>query len=224
MIQPPEPCYLKLSEIFFSIQGEGTRAGMPCIFIRLHGCGLRCSWCDTPYALNHREGGEWKSFAEIRQQIATYSCQFVEFTGGEPLEQPEAHLLINELLDDGYTVALETGGHMDISSCDSRLIKIVDFKAPGSQMTKRNRYENIQFLTNHDEVKIVCASLEDYEWAKNLILEHDLTNRVANVLISPVFGQVDPLLLVEAILRDGLNVRFQLQLHKFIWEPDARGV
>ncbi|MCE2503382.1 MAG: radical SAM protein [Chlorobi bacterium] len=224
MIRPPEPRHLKLSEIFLSIQGEGTRAGMPCIFVRLHGCGLRCTWCDTPYALDHRKGGEWKSFGEIRQEIESHAGRFVEFTGGEPLEQPEIHSLIRELLDDGYTVAVETGGHIDLSECDPRLIRIVDFKAPDSGMTKRNCYENIQLLTNRDEVKIVCASLEDYEWGKSLILEHDLSNRVAAVLISPAFGQVDPLPLVEAILRDRLNVRFQLQLHKFIWEPDARGV
>lgn len=224
MIQPPQPDQLKLSEIFFSIQGEGTRAGMPCIFVRLHGCGLRCSWCDTPYALSHREGGEWKSFAEIRREIARYPSRFVEFTGGEPLEQPAVHSLITELLDEGYTVAVETGGHIDISVCDPRLIRIVDFKAPGSDMTKRNRYENIEHLGKLDEVKFVCASLEDYEWAKGLILKHDLSNRVAALLISPVFGRVEPLALVEAILRDGLDVRFQLQLHKFIWEPDARGV
>ena len=224
MIRPPAPRQLKLSEIFFSIQGEGTRAGAPCIFVRLHGCGLRCSWCDTPYALSHRNGGEWKSFREIRAQIEEHACKFVEFTGGEPLEQPEIHTLITELLDDGYTVAVETGGHIDISDCDPRLIRIIDFKAPGSGMTKRNRYENIPHLNKGDEVKFVCASLEDYEWAKSLILEHHLSQQVAAILISPVFGQVEPLELVEAILRDGLDVRFQLQLHKFIWEPDARGV
>ncbi|MCB0714083.1 MAG: radical SAM protein [Ignavibacteriae bacterium] len=224
MILPPQPEQLKLSEIFFSIQGEGLRAGMPCIFVRLHGCGLRCSWCDTPYALSHRDGGEWKSFDEIRREIKSYPCRFVEFTGGEPLEQPEVHQLIRQLLDDGYTVAVETGGHVDISDCDPRLIRILDLKAPDSGMTKRNRYENIEHLSDRDEIKFVCASINDYEWAKELILQHNLSDRVAAVLISPVFDKVEPLHLVEAILRDGLNVRFQLQLHKFIWEPDARGV
>ena len=224
MIQPSTPEQLKVSEIFFSIQGEGLRAGMPCIFVRLQGCGLRCTWCDTPYALSHRDGGEWRSFQEIRREIENYPCHFIEFTGGEPLEQPEVHRLIAQLLDDGYTVAVETGGHVDITDCDPRLIRIVDMKAPGSGMTKRNRYENIDHLTGRDEVKFVCASLEDYEWAKALILQHDLTSHVAAVLISPVFGQIEPIALVEAILRDGLDVRFQLQLHKFIWEPDARGV
>lgn len=224
MLKPVESRHLKLSEIFFSIQGEGTRAGLPCIFIRLHGCGLRCSYCDTPYALSHREGGEWKDFAEIRDAIEVYPCRFVEFTGGEPLEQPEVHLLMRELLDDGYTVAVETGGHIDISSCDPRVIRIMDLKTPSSEMSKRNRYENITHLTERDEVKFVCGSLDDYNWAADLIRRHSLTERVASVLISPVFGKVESVELVNAILRDGLNVRFQLQMHKFIWDPDKRGV
>lgn len=224
MLKPIEPRHLKLSEIFFSIQGEGTRAGLPCVFVRLHGCGLRCSYCDTPYALSHREGGEWKSFAAIKEEIERHGCRFVEFTGGEPLEQPEVHPLMRELLDEGYTVAVETGGHVDISGCDPRVIRIMDLKTPSSGMAKRNRYENIACLTGRDEVKFVCGSMEDYEWAKELIREHDLPGRVASVLISPVFGKVEPAALVEAILRDGLEVRFQLQMHKFIWDPDMRGV
>lgn len=164
------------------------------------------------------------SFQEIRERIDSWPCRFVEFTGGEPLEQPAVHALITELLDDGYTVAVETGGHVDISVCDPRLIRIVDMKAPGSGMTKRNRYENLAHLTRQDEVKFVCASLEDYHWARDLILEHDLTNRVGEVLISPVFGNVEPRHLVEAILNDGLQVRFQTQMHKQIWDPNARGV
>lgn len=224
MIQPVEPRHLKISEVFFSIQGEGTRAGVPCIFVRLHGCGLRCSYCDTPYALSHREGGTWKSFKEIRDILAGWPSQFVEFTGGEPLEQPEVHLLMRELLDDGYTVAVETGGHISVAECDERIIRIVDMKTPSSGMAKRNRYQNLSLLGKNDEVKFVCGSIEDYEWAKECIGQHDLTNRVGAVLISPVFGSVEPVDLVQAILDDGLNVRFQLQMHKFIWEPDARGV
>lgn len=224
MIQPIEPRHLKLSEIFFSIQGEGTRAGVPCIFIRLHGCGLRCSYCDTPYALDHRVGGEWWSFERIREEIARHPSRFVEFTGGEPLEQPEVHQLMRELLDEGYTVAVETGGHIDIGACDPRIIRIMDMKTPSSGMTKRNRYQNLDILTSIDEVKFVCGSMEDYEWSKELIERHDLTSRVAAVLISPIFGGIEPVDLVNRILADGLDVRFQLQMHKFIWDPDARGV
>lgn len=224
MVKPEQPRHLKVSEIFFSIQGEGTRAGLPCIFVRLHGCGLRCSYCDTPYALDHRVGGEWMSFQDIRRRIEEYPCRFVEFTGGEPLEQPEVYPLMDELLEDGYTVAVETGGHIDIGACDPRVIRIVDLKTPSSGMMKRNRYENIPLLTTRDEVKFVCGSIEDYEWARDLIREHDLVNRVGSVLISPVFGAVKPVELVEHILADGLNVRFQLQMHKFVWDPEKRGV
>ena len=224
MIKPIQPRHLKLNEIFFSIQGEGTRAGEPCIFVRLHGCGLRCSYCDTPYALDHREGGEWRSFDDIRREIGRHPSRFVEFTGGEPLEQPEVHELMRELLDDGYTVAVETGGHIDISTCDPRVIRIMDLKTPSSGMMKRNRMENIGHLTRRDEVKFVCGSHEDYEWTRDIIRTHDLPSRVAAVLISPVFGSIEPVELVNRILEDGLDVRFQLQMHKFIWEPDRRGV
>lgn len=224
MIRPIAPRHLKLNEIFFSIQGEGTRAGMPCAFVRLHGCGLRCSYCDTPYALDHREGGEWRSFEDITAVIRTFPTRFVELTGGEPLEQPEVQALMRELLDEGYTVAVETGGHIDISGCDPRVIRIVDLKTPSSGMLKRNRMENIELLTAHDEVKFVCGSGEDYEWMRQIVRERDLPSRVAAVLVSPVFGSIEPLALVERILEDGLDVRFQLQMHKFIWAPDARGV
>jgi 7-carboxy-7-deazaguanine synthase len=224
MIRPIEPRHLKLSEIFFSIQGEGTRAGLPCVFVRLHGCGLRCSYCDTPYALDHRVGGKWTSFEKIRSEIERHPTRFVEFTGGEPLEQPEVHVLIAELLDAGYTVAIETGGHIDIAQCDPRLIRIMDLKTPSSGMAKRNRYENIEHLTERDEVKFVCGSIEDYEWSRDVIGGYDLATRAGAILISPVFGGVEPVELVKRILDDGLPVRFQLQMHKFIWEPDARGV
>jgi 7-carboxy-7-deazaguanine synthase len=224
MIQPIAPRHLKLNEIFFSIQGEGTRAGMPCVFVRLHGCGLRCSYCDTLYAIDHREGGEWRSFEEITEVIGRYPTRFVEFTGGEPLEQPEASVLMRELLDAEYTVAVETGGHVDIATCDPRVIRIVDLKTPSSGMLKRNRMQNIEHLTKLDEVKFVCGSIEDYEWMRDIVREHDLPARVAAVLVSPVFGAIEPVALVERILEDGLDVRFQLQMHKFIWEPEARGV
>lgn len=224
MIQPIRPRHLKLNEIFFSIQGEGTRAGMPCTFVRLHGCGLRCTYCDTPYALDHRTGGEWKSFEEITAEVRRHPTQFVEFTGGEPLEQPEVHELMRELLDEGYIVAVETGGHIDISTCDPRVIRIMDLKTPSSGMMKRNRMENIPHLNRNDEVKFVCGSREDYEWTREIIRKHDLSTRAGAVLLSPVFGSIEPLALVQWILEDGLDVRFQLQLHKLVWQPDTRGV
>ncbi|MBL7988626.1 MAG: radical SAM protein [Chlorobi bacterium] len=215
---------LKLSEIFFSIQGEGTRAGLPCVFVRLHGCGLRCSYCDTPYALDHRTGGTWMSFDEIFTQVRCHPARFVEFTGGEPLEQPEVHPLMQQFLAEGYTVAVETGGHIDIGQCDARVIRIMDLKTPDSGMAKRNRLANLDLLTKQDEVKFVCASRGDYQWAREIIRQHRLPERVAAVLISPVFGSIQPVQLVEWILADGLDVRFQLQMHKFIWDPQARGV
>jgi len=224
MIRPIAPGMLKLSEIFFSIQGEGTRAGMPCVFVRLHGCGLRCSYCDTPYALDHRSGGTWTSFDEIFAQVRRHPARFVEFTGGEPLEQPEVHPLMQQFLEQGYTVAVETGGHIDIAQCAPGVIRIMDLKTPDSGMMKRNRMENLQLLTAQDEVKFVCSSRADYEWAREVIQQHRLPERVAAVLISPVFGSIQPVSLVEWILADGLDVRFQLQMHKFIWEPDTRGV
>lgn len=138
MIVPLKPRHLKINELFVSIQGEGTRAGLPCFFIRLQGCGLRCSYCDTPYALDHRIGGEWKSFDFIKNEIMKYNIKFVEFTGGEPLEQSEVYVLMNELLDEGYEVAVETGGHINISNCDKRIIKIMDLKTPDSLMMKKN--------------------------------------------------------------------------------------
>jgi 7-carboxy-7-deazaguanine synthase len=224
MIVPLKPRHLKINELFVSIQGEGTRAGLPCFFIRLQGCGLRCSYCDTPYALDHRIGGEWKSFDFIKNEIMKYNIKFVEFTGGEPLEQSEVYVLMNELLDEGYEVAVETGGHINISNCDKRIIKIMDLKTPDSLMMKKNFLENINFLSKNDEVKFVCSSIVDYEWSKELIINYSLIEKVKSVLISPVFGKIEPVELVNAILKDGLNVRFQLQMHKFIWHPETRGV
>ncbi len=174
---------LKINEIFFSVQGEGSRAGLPCIFVRTHGCGLRCSWCDTPYALSHRDGGTLMNFAAIREEIVDYPCTFVELTGGEPLEQPQTIDLARELLEDGYEVAVETGGHVDIGICDERMIRIVDMKPPGSGMAKRNRYENLDLLGEKDELKFVCSSLDDYAWARDLVvaIHHQLAHPVTAV-------------------------------------------
>jgi len=164
------------------------------------------------------------TFQEIRREIEAYPTRFVEFTGGEPLEQPYVHSLMEQLADDGWTVAVETGGHIDISPCDPRVIRIVDFKPPGSGMMKKNMMENISFLRRQDEVKFVCASAEDYEWARDIVRTYGVDARVAAVFISPVHGAMEPLDLVQRILGDGLNARFQVQLHKIIWNPETRGV
>ena len=215
---------LKISEIFHSIQGEGSRAGLPCVFVRLHGCGLRCAWCDTPYALDHRAGGDLIDTADLLSRIAAYRCGFVELTGGEPLEQEAAFPFLAELCDQGFTVAVETGGHVDISRVDPRVIVIMDLKCPDSGMSKKNRIENLGYLKPTDEVKFVIASRTDYEWTRALIAQEDLSQRCGEILLSPVFGAIDARDLAAWILEDRLPVRMQLQMHKFIWAPDARGV
>jgi 7-carboxy-7-deazaguanine synthase len=213
-----------VSEIFYSIQGEGTRAGMPCVFVRLQGCKLRCSWCDTPYALDHRRGGTWMSGEELLEQVRRYGCRFVEFTGGEPLEQWGSFELMRLLCDEGYLVAVETGGHVDIEPLDPRIICILDVKCPASRMTPLNRYRNLELLRPHDEVKFVIADRTDYEWAWGIAKQYRLPERVAAVLFSPAFGLLEPKTLAEWILQDRLPVRLQLQLHKYIWDPSQRGV
>ncbi len=215
---------LKISEIFYSIQGEGSRAGLPCVFVRLHGCGLRCSWCDTGYALDHREGGEMMDAGDILSRVASFRCGFVELTGGEPLEQEEAFPFLTELCDQGFTVAVETGGHVDIARVDPRVIVIMDLKCPASGMSKKNRLENIAYLKPTDEVKFVIANREDYEWTRALIEAEKLSQRCGEILLSPVFGSIEARDLAAWILEDRLPVRMQLQMHKFIWAPDARGV
>jgi 7-carboxy-7-deazaguanine synthase len=215
---------LNVNEIFYSIQGEGTRAGLPCVFVRLQGCTLRCVWCDTPYALDKRVVGTMVGMDELLTTIKQYNCSFIEFTGGEPLEQPEMLPIAAMLCDMGYTVAIETGGHIAIDNVDPRIIKIVDFKAPDSKMVSLNNYNNIQALSTIDEVKFVLASERDYQWAKQLVEEHNLASRCAAVLFSSVFDSLPFVTLVEWILRDRLPVRFQLQLHKFVWHPETRGV
>ena len=215
---------LNINEIFHSIQGEGTRAGLPCTFIRLQGCKLRCVWCDTPYALDHRIVGTMMSNAELIAEIQRIGCEFVEFTGGEPLEQPNVLPLMSKLCDMGYTVAVETGGHVDISNVDPRVIRIVDMKAPDSKMVTLNKLSNLEALNPHDEVKFVLSSEADYIWAKGIVEHYALTTKCAAVLMSCVFDALGFQDLVSWILRDGLQVRFQLQLHKFVWDPATRGV
>ncbi|MGE5314240.1 MAG: radical SAM protein [Acidobacteriota bacterium] len=214
---------LNINEIFYSIQGESTRAGEPCTFIRLQGCGLRCAWCDTPYALDLHERSETLSIDEIASRVDAVGCGLVEITGGEPLEQENVYGLMELLCNNGYTVLIETGGYKDISRIDRRVKRIVDFKCPSSGMSKRNLFDNAHVLAAGDEVKFVIGSEEDYAWSKSVMAEYGLSEK-ATVLMSPVFGAITPLQLSEWILRDRLPVRFQLQMHKFIWPPDKRGV
>lgn len=213
-----------VSEIFRSVQGEGTRAGMPCTFVRLQGCKLRCVWCDTPYALDKRVVAKQMTGADIVAEIERIGCSFVEFTGGEPLEQQEVLPLMKTLCDMGYTVAVETGGHMDVSEVDPRVVRIIDVKCPDSKMEPLNRWENLLALRPSDEIKFVLASRHDYEFAREVIAKYTLSDSIAAVLLSCVFGSLEFKDVVEWILEDNLNVRFQLQMHKFIWHPETRGV
>ncbi len=211
---------MRITEIFYSIQGESSYAGLPCVFVRTTGCNLRCVWCDTDYAFY---GGENLSIEEIIQKVESYGCKLVELTGGEPLLQKEIYELSERLLEKGYTVLIETSGERDISKLDPRIIKIMDIKCPGSGESHRNRWENLEFLTPKDEVKFVIKDRQDYEWAVTIINKYKLDERV-QVLFSPVWGEMELKSLAEWILQDRLKVRFQVQLHKFIWSPETRGV
>ncbi len=212
---------IRIHEIYASIQGESTFAGLPCTFVRLSRCNLRCRWCDTPQAF---EGGTEMSRADVLQKALSFETPLVELTGGEPLLQAGAIPLLAELCDAGRTVLLETSGERDIAEVDPRVHRIVDFKAPGSDESHRNRWENVEHLTKRDEVKLVLADRADYEWAKAVIQEHRLTDRASAVLLSPVWGELDPTALVAWVLEDRLPVRVQIQIHKVIWGADAEGV
>ncbi len=209
---------LRITEIFASVQGESTRVGLPTVFVRLTGCPLRCTWCDTAYAFT---GGESRTLDAVLQDIARHGLKHVCVTGGEPLSQKASLALMSALCDAGYSVSLETSGALDISAVDARVARIVDLKAPGSGELERNLPANIPLLRAQDEVKMVLADEADYDWAKAQILEHDLAAR-CTVLLSPVADDLDPAQLAEWIVRDRLPVRFQLQLHKVLWN-DARG-
>jgi 7-carboxy-7-deazaguanine synthase len=213
-----------VSEIFYSIQGEGKRAGLPCIFVRMQGCRLRCSWCDTPYALEIHKIEHVITGHEIIEKINKYNCNFVEFTGGEPLEQDGVNDIMTYLCDQGYTVAVETSGYINLKDVDKRVIKILDIKCPDSKMHKKNDYKNINYLDNKDEVKFVVASKNDFEWAMKKIKELSILDRTVNILISPVFEKVKNIDLAEWILAESLPVRMQVQMHKYIWDPNKRGV
>jgi len=211
---------LTINEIFHSIQGESSFAGLPCIFVRLTYCNLRCSYCDTAYAF---EEGKEMSIEEIVETVSEYKTKLVEVTGGEPLMQPASLELMKRLADSGYTVLLETGGSLSIADIDKRVRVIMDIKCPSSRMASKNRFENITLLKSLDEVKFVIGSREDYDWAKSIIAQYKLDEK-CHVLFSPVFGAIELQALTHWILTDNLNVRFQLQMHKYIWSPETRGV
>jgi len=208
-----DPARLRITEIFYSLQGESSSVGWPTVFIRLTGCPLRCGYCDTAYAFT---GGDWRSLDEILDQVQQYEAHYVCVTGGEPLAQKASIELLSRLCDLGYQVSLETSGAMDISDVDPRVHRIVDIKTPGSGEVARNLYSNLALLTEKDEVKFVICNRDDYEWARDRVEEYRLTDRCP-VLFSPVHGDMAPSELAEWLLQDRLNVRFQLQLHKYLW-------
>jgi 7-carboxy-7-deazaguanine synthase len=210
---------LRINEIFHSLQGESTRAGLPTVFVRLTGCPLRCGYCDTAYAFHE---GTTRSIDDVIAEVARHSTRYVCVTGGEPLAQRGCPALLTKLCDAGYSVSLETSGAIDIGEVDARVSRIVDIKTPGSNEVMKNRWENIPLLTANDEIKFVVTSEADYAWAAALLREKRLAE-ICTVLMSPAFGEVDASELAGWILRDGLPVRMQLQLHKILW-GNKRGV
>lgn len=208
---------LRITEIFYSLQGETRTAGLPTVFVRLTGCPLRCQYCDTAYAFN---GGQLQSLDDILEQVAAYRPRHVCVTGGEPLAQPNCIPLLARLCDAGYEVSLETSGALDITAVDTRVSRVLDLKTPGSAEVARNRYENIAQLTPNDQVKFVICSREDYDWAVSKLIEYRLEQRAGEVLFSPSHHQVDARQLADWIVADNLPVRLQLQLHKILWNDE----
>ncbi|WP_455210471.1 7-carboxy-7-deazaguanine synthase QueE [Kaarinaea lacus] len=204
---------LRITEIFYSLQGESLTVGVPTVFIRLTGCPLRCGYCDTEYAF---QGGRWVALPEILEEVAKHQTRYVTVTGGEPLAQKPCTVLLNSLCDAGYAVSLETSGAMDISAVDRRVVKVMDLKTPASGEMSRNRYENLDFLNPRDQIKFVICNRQDYDWSKQQLTQFALSAK-CEILFSPSFGQLNPALLAEWILQDHLPVRFQLQLHKVLW-------
>jgi len=216
-----KPPTLTINEIYESIQGESTWAGLRCVFVRLTFCDLRCNYCDTEYAFYE---GKKRRLPEIIEEVLAFACPLVEITGGEPLLQKNVLPLMTALCDAGCTVLIETSGAHDISTIDPRVHRIMDLKTPGSGECERNLWSNITYLERRDEVKFVIGSREDYEWSRDRVREHDLAVLCGTVLFSPIFGRIEPREIVEWIIADKLPVRFQLQMHKFIWDPKQKGV
>lgn len=211
---------LTVNEVFFSIQGEGTRAGQPCAFLRLTGCPLRCVWCDTAYAFHE---GEKRGEDDVMAELARFPTRLLCLTGGEPLAQPAAFGFVGRLLDAGWDVLVETSGHVPLDALDSRAVAIMDVKTPGSGESARTEWRNLDLLKGTDEVKFVIDGRADYEWARDLVRERRIADR-CTVLFSPVHGVLDPGALGRWILADGLPVRLQVQLHKYLWPGAERGV
>jgi 7-carboxy-7-deazaguanine synthase len=211
---------MRVTEIFFSIQGESSHAGKPCIFVRLTGCSLRCVYCDTKYSY---AGGHEMTMDEVLSSVASYPARLVELTGGEPLEQEEAYPLMNSLLQRGYTVMLETGGHIDLGRVPEPVIKVVDIKCPDSHEGHTVCWQNIDLVQPHDEFKFVITSRSDYEWSKKIYMER-LRGKPNTILFSPSHDELPAVNLARWILEDGLRVRLQLQVHKYIWGAHVRGV
>ncbi len=210
---------MKITEIFHSIQGESSHAGRPCVFVRLTGCNLRCRWCDSEYTFT---GGERMALDDVVERVKSYGCNLVEITGGEPLAQPEAFDLIRRLCDDGFEVLIETSGSIDVAPVDPRARIILDVKCPGSGEVEKNRWENLDILRPHDEIKFVIADRADYDWAGRVVEERKLDRWT--VLFSPAWGEMNMKSLAEWMLADRVPARLQTQLHKHIWGADVRGV
>jgi 7-carboxy-7-deazaguanine synthase len=212
---------LTVNEVFHSIQGESSYAGLPCVFVRLTACDRRCIWCDTPYAFYE---GRNREVGDVLAEVASYGCRLVEVTGGEPLLQPDVYPLMQGLLDAGHDVLLETGGHISIESVPAGVVRVMDVKCPGSGEAETMRWANLALLGPRDEVKFVIGDRADYEYAKAAMARGDWATKVAAILFSPVHGQLAPADLAAWALADRLPVRVQLQVHKYIWEPGTRGV
>lgn len=217
MSESVQEAQLRITEIFYSLQGETSRVGLPTVFVRLTGCPLRCVYCDTAYAFT---GGKSETLPEILKQVADYEPRYVTVTGGEPLAQKNCLPLLTALCDAGYQVSLETSGALDISAVDARVMRVVDIKTPASGEADKNRWENLELLTSSDEIKFVLCNEEDYHWARQILAQHRLADKCA-VLFSPSQGELDATQLADWILRDHLPVRFQLQLHKILWDNKA---